>query len=211
MGPVALWPLDETAGTAGADVTGNGHGGTYTATYTLNRGAIPPSGEGNSVLFETLTVFGRLAVPDHAALRLTTQGTLIAWVKGSTPLNSNTIISKTNCSNAGYALLFHDGFAELGIWNAGGVVALLGSPVSPFSGSHLVAGRWSGATADVWVDGAVKGTSGAWSAAAAGTAGLEVGAISSCAASANHELAFAAVFNTRLSNDDLAAILRAGQ
>jgi hypothetical protein len=78
----AYWKLDELAGTAAADSSGNGHGGTLTAGATISTlvPAVPPNNQ-RSVAIANAVNNQHINVSSSAALDFTTGFTLACWVR----------------------------------------------------------------------------------------------------------------------------------
>jgi hypothetical protein len=82
-GPYLYYRLQETSGTAAADASGNGVGGTYAGTTTLNETSGKPVTGETASRYVTLGSGGRVSFPSTVP-RNATQVTLEAWVYRAT-------------------------------------------------------------------------------------------------------------------------------
>jgi hypothetical protein len=82
-GPYLYYRLQETSGTAAADASGNGVGGTYAGTVTLNETSGKPVTGETASRYITLGSGGRISYPETVP-RNATQVTLEAWVYRTT-------------------------------------------------------------------------------------------------------------------------------
>jgi RHS repeat-associated protein len=79
-GPLAYYPLDETSGPSATDASGNGNGGTYSGSYTLQQpGALAGNGNGTAVSFGGGTVSGNVSGVNTAPGAYTTVEMWIDW------------------------------------------------------------------------------------------------------------------------------------
>ena len=92
--PAGYWPLDDT-GTTATDVSGNGHHGTYSGTYTQSQGA--PIAQGDAVQF----VSGKVEIPHHASLNPNGDFSFELWMRWSTTVKG-TGLKKADSGDLGY-------------------------------------------------------------------------------------------------------------
>jgi large repetitive protein len=101
--PLGYWRLDETAGTALADSSGNGHGATMTgANYLLNQpGAIPSEPSAKSIKWTTGgSTYGR--VVQGTWMDVTAAASWEFWIKPVTNVTNQGIFSRwSNLNGAG--------------------------------------------------------------------------------------------------------------
>lgn len=91
--PLAYWRLNETSGTSAADLSGNGHTGTYAGTITLGSASLLPGGNGLSI---TKTGTGNV---QFTGLSSTDRPfTIQAWVKRSSAPASTQVIFSTGAA-----------------------------------------------------------------------------------------------------------------
>jgi hypothetical protein len=215
LGPVAMWRLDEKTGVTAVDATGHGHDGTYISgvgTYTLNQPPLPPSGEGRSVYINDQNSLDTgVTVPDAAALRLTTAGTLVAWTNVDFGW-WNPILAKDDGTN-GFAIYSQDG-EWMGLYNRNaGVVQALTNPLGG-TGRRFRAGRWDAGTgkAAIFVDGVKTGSVGAgWNGASATAAQVEMGFSTAGAIGLVGFLAFQTLYDYALTDGQMAGLWRASR
>jgi hypothetical protein len=82
-GPYLYYQLRETSGTAAADASGNGVGGTYAGTVTLNETSGKPVTGETASRYVTLGSGGRVSFPNAVPI-VSSQVTLEAWVYRAT-------------------------------------------------------------------------------------------------------------------------------
>jgi fibronectin type 3 domain-containing protein len=150
-GPVAAYSMDQGAGTALTDVTGNGNNGTLTgATWTTGGrfgSALTFNGGGNLV-----------TVPDSASLDLTTGMTQEAWVRPSALGGEwRTVLLKERPGGLAYSLYAHGTdstnvpMSELTI---GGARTVAGTSTLPLGVWTHIATTYDGAAQRFFVNGA---------------------------------------------------------
>jgi glucose/arabinose dehydrogenase len=90
QGLVGYWPFDEGSGTAAADLSGNGYNGTlqYSPTWTSSAGCVL----GSCISFDGSDDYVRVA--DTAALRITGDISVSAWIKPTGTRSVQSIVSK---------------------------------------------------------------------------------------------------------------------
>lgn len=91
-GPVAYWRLGESSGTNAADSSGNGLNGTYTGGVTLGQPGALVDDANTAVAFNGSTGYVTVGAP--AALKMTTQFSVEAWVYPTSISNSPIITNK---------------------------------------------------------------------------------------------------------------------
>lgn len=80
MGPVALYPLNETSGTSALDISGGNNHGTYSGGVTLGQPSITPGSTAVCPLFDGTSGF--VTLPNNANLTLATASEFTAVVTG---------------------------------------------------------------------------------------------------------------------------------
>lgn len=212
LGPVAMWPLNESSGATAADATGNGHTGTYVSgvgTIKQGQGSLLPSGEGRSLYINGQNFLDAgVTAPDAVPLRLTTDGTIVVWSNCEFGW-WNVLVAKEQ-AGAGFAVVSQDGQRiQLGTRSGAGTQVLT-SPVLTL-GTHLFAVRWNAAgNASCWADSVkVAEQIGGWVAAAAGNGQVEIGYGTFSGVGTVGREQFVGLFNRALSDDEIRLIGKA--
>lgn len=165
-GPVAAYAFDEGSGTAVADASGQGNGGTFTGASWTTSGKF-----GSSRSFDG--VDDMVTVADSSSLDLTSGMTLEAWVKPDVATAYRTVLFKERGGdNLSYALYTN---SDPNGPNADGP-SFLSAPNALPTGtwSHLAA-TFDGSTLKLWVNGEVVASQ-AGSTMTTGTGPLRIGA-----------------------------------
>ena len=201
MGPVALWKCDETGGTTLVDATGNGHDAALSGIYTLAQPAMPPTGEGASVLFSGVGLGNQGTVPDSPAFVITADWTLVAWSSMSFGY-FNALISKDDGAD-GVGMYSRDG-ANIALFSRnGGAAAGLELAMPP--GPALVASRLSSGTGSLWRNGIKLGET-AIPYAGANAAPVELAQDTASGIGTDGSLAFVAMFDRALTDGEMLAL-----
>jgi chitodextrinase len=156
-GLVAAYRFGEGVGTATADGSTNGNGGTL-----VNGPSWITAGKyGNAINFDGVNDYVRVA--DSASLDLGRTGTVEAWVKLDTLNRWHGVVAKgssnTNSSH-NYALELSNSNRWLCILGNGASAVLVQSPSGPVANRYYhVACAWDGSTARLYVDGMLSGSS----------------------------------------------------
>ena len=155
------WRLGEAAGTAVADASGNGRGGTYSGTYLLGQTGLLAGNTDKAALLRNATTDGRVTGSIGAILSGAMTAEAWASTAGVTTLGgSNHVLSRGWGAAGGWRLAFFKTTAGVqqavfAINNAG-TVSTAAATVS--AGKHHLAGSYDGATARLYVDGAQAAT-----------------------------------------------------
>ena len=88
--PVTYWRLNDSSGTTAADVSGNGHDGTFVNAPALGERGPTHDGDGSAVGFDAASE-QRIEVPDHTDLRLggASPATWEAWIQKASPASDS--------------------------------------------------------------------------------------------------------------------------
>lgn len=202
--PLFAIPLDETAGTVMRDAKGN-YPGTYESQFfTLGQASLLGNGQGTSVIFHPTGIpnVGRGNIPDTAALRLTTAGTLLAFVD-QIGADTNCLVVKDGCDGTGFGLIYQDR-TPLAYTRNGGTAVITSPQIGV--GRHMVAFRWDATHSSIWVDTADTVTGGAMLAAST-SVDVWIGCgMTGCGDSGNIYEQWAMMWNTFVPDETLAAI-----
>ncbi|MBX7103178.1 MAG: M60 family metallopeptidase [Gemmataceae bacterium] len=170
--PRAYWRLNDGAGTAALDASGNNHTGTVSnATWTagvLNTGALQFNGSSSKITFGT-----------GPSLSGTTDFSVSAWIKTSAS-TSGVIIQQrdTNGFNGQYRLQVNaNGSLQFMIYGNSAYQFDFNSTTTVNNGAwHLVTAVRQGTTGTIYIDGVPRGTATGTVRSLAGSIGVGVGA-----------------------------------
>ncbi|HLF95309.1 MAG TPA: LamG domain-containing protein [Planctomycetota bacterium] len=145
-GLVGFWRLDDNAGTSAADDSGSGNAGTLTNGPVWTTGTLPPAGppgvtpNTSSLSFDGVDDFVDLGTP--AALDITTNITVAAWVNFSTDTTEKKVVARWSDAPADTAWV-------LTIYAPGGPAAFFVQPATggmigadTTSAGALTTGTW---------------------------------------------------------------------
>jgi len=215
MGPVGLWLLDEAAGVVGVDLSGNGNDGTYTqaagGSFTLQSGALPPSGQGESTRFFNpggVSDRAGLFVPHAAILNLVGPGTVVAWQHGTFGTWNGTMSKFNAATSNGWVATMRDGQNfMISTINAGSQWQLEGQINLDPTAPHLIAARWGGGNASIWADGVkIAEILGGFGNAGATAVQLEIGSASPVLLPCDSRQAFSGLYSRALSDSEMALL-----
>jgi len=150
-GLISYWKLDESSGNA-TDSAGSNTGTNTSITYST-------TGKINTCYtFNGST--SKVDCGDPTNLRLTTQGTLSAWVYASS-ISNNVIVSKGDWGNDknGYTFVFYDGYLSLELADASSYISVIDSNTFTLNTWTHVVATWDSSNAYLYKNGSSVGSS----------------------------------------------------
>lgn len=150
--PLAYYKLSEASGTTMTDFSGNARNGTYSNSPTLGQSGPLLSASDTAALFNGTTQYGQIAYA--AWMNSLAALTIEAWVKSTS--TGGTVFGRGGSqSNYRIGLSTGKAFVEVRTTTSN---LLVGTTTINDGNWHYIAGRWTGSTLIVEVDGAQDNT-----------------------------------------------------